>query len=202
MAYVYIFQSGSDNLFKIGRTKGDVEKRRKNLSTGNPHQLTAYRVIETEKDSLLENYLHRKFAGNISKRSDATEFYEIPPAELDRGLQEAEAFMEEYLQLLEEAEELQKKDSNGKIIDPDDEAREIYRELQEVRARARMLDFDKAVLENKLKKKIGECDGIEGVAEWKTLLSMRFDSARFKTERPDVYQEYQIEDKSRRFKLQ
>lgn len=35
MAYIYVFQSGQENLYKIGRTRGDVEKRRKDLSTGN-----------------------------------------------------------------------------------------------------------------------------------------------------------------------
>ena len=34
MAYVYIFRSGSENLFKIGRTDGDVEARIRQLATG------------------------------------------------------------------------------------------------------------------------------------------------------------------------
>ncbi len=57
MAYVYVFQRGGENLFKTGLTRGDVEKRRKDLSTGNPHPLTTFRVIETVHDSLPENFL-------------------------------------------------------------------------------------------------------------------------------------------------
>ena len=47
MPSVYIFQHGSKDLFKIGRTKGNVEKRRKALSTGNPVELRIFDVIET-----------------------------------------------------------------------------------------------------------------------------------------------------------
>jgi hypothetical protein len=36
MAYVYILRSGTENIFKIGRTKGDVDTRILQLSTGNP----------------------------------------------------------------------------------------------------------------------------------------------------------------------
>ena len=42
MAFVYILQSGDENYFKIGRTKDDVEKRRKALSTGNPKELKLF----------------------------------------------------------------------------------------------------------------------------------------------------------------
>jgi len=40
MACVYILRSGSENLFKIGRTDGDVDARIRQLATGNPHRLT------------------------------------------------------------------------------------------------------------------------------------------------------------------
>src|SRR5712691_1199534 len=66
MAYVYILRSGDENLFKIGRTDGDVEARIRQLATGNPYRLTKFDVIDTEHDSLCETYLHRMLR---SKRS-------------------------------------------------------------------------------------------------------------------------------------
>ncbi len=60
MAYVYDFQSGGENLYKIGRTLGDSEKCRKDFSTSNPHPLNTFRVIETDHDSLVGNFLRRK----------------------------------------------------------------------------------------------------------------------------------------------
>jgi hypothetical protein len=47
MVYVNVFQTGQENLCKIGRTRGDVEKRRQDLSTGNPHLFFIFRVIKT-----------------------------------------------------------------------------------------------------------------------------------------------------------
>ncbi len=134
MAYVYVFQSGSENLFKIGRTRGDVEKRRKDLSTGNPHPLSIFRVIETDHDSLFENFLHKKFAGKLSRRGDAREFYELDPAELEQGLKEAEEFMAGYLPLLEESEKLKNLESSREVIAPASKVLEIYRQLRDVTA--------------------------------------------------------------------
>ncbi len=39
MANVYVFQSGVENLHKIGRTRRDVEKRHQDISAGNPHHI-------------------------------------------------------------------------------------------------------------------------------------------------------------------
>ena len=47
MAYVYVFPSVGENLYRIGRTRGDVGKRHQDLSPGNPHPLKTFRVIET-----------------------------------------------------------------------------------------------------------------------------------------------------------
>jgi Meiotically Up-regulated Gene 113 (MUG113) protein len=70
MAYVYILRSGSENLFKIGRTDRDVDARIRQLATGNPHRLTKFDCIETEHDSLCETYLHRILRSRKSLASD------------------------------------------------------------------------------------------------------------------------------------
>jgi T5orf172 domain len=56
MAYVYVLRSGAENIFKIGRTKGDVDARILQLSTGNPYPLTKFDLIETEHDAHCESY--------------------------------------------------------------------------------------------------------------------------------------------------
>lgn len=58
MAFVYILRSGNEDLFKIGRTRGELAARIKNLSTGNPHALTLFDSIETDDDAACETYLH------------------------------------------------------------------------------------------------------------------------------------------------
>ena len=56
MAYVYVLRSGTENIFKIGRTTRDVDARIYQLSTGNPQPLTKYAVIETDYDTVCEKY--------------------------------------------------------------------------------------------------------------------------------------------------
>ena len=68
MAFVYVFQSGDGNYFKIGRTKDEIEKRRKALSTGNPKELKLFDHIETDYDSEVEkSNLIKLLKPNIGK---------------------------------------------------------------------------------------------------------------------------------------
>ncbi len=62
--------------------------------------------------------------------------------------------------------------------------------------------FEKEVLVNKLKIRIGAADGIEGVATWKSLVFIRFDQTRLKEEEPENFQRYQSESKQRSFRIQ
>lgn len=61
MAFVYIFRSGSENIFKIGKSR-DPAKRRNQLSTGNPHKLTELDRIQTDdgQQSCCEKFLQNK----------------------------------------------------------------------------------------------------------------------------------------------
>lgn len=83
MAYVYVLRSGTENIFKIRRTKGDVGARILQLSTGNPHPLTRFDVIETEHDAQCESYLHRRLSMKRINSGPAQEFFAITPAELN-----------------------------------------------------------------------------------------------------------------------
>ena len=77
MAYVYVLRSGAENIFKIGRTKGDVDARILQLSTGNPYPLTKFDVIETEHDAQCESYLHRRLSTKRINSGSAQEFFAI-----------------------------------------------------------------------------------------------------------------------------
>src|SRR5262249_31174526 len=72
--YVYVLRSGDEDLFKIGRTR-DINSRRLTLSTGNPHPLTLFAVIETEHASWCETYLHSV----LRSRRVAGEFFAVSP---------------------------------------------------------------------------------------------------------------------------
>lgn len=201
MASVYVFQSGNDNYFKIGRTKGDIEKRRKDLSTGNPQSLTLFDFIETDYDSLVEKYLHTKFFDHISKGSNATEYFEIDPESLRQGLADARKFLEDYIPLYEQAEELKTEESTEQIKSPDDVVLQLYKQLCLLRGQMDGLKFECQVLENRLKTKIGNAGGINGVASWKTQIRMALDQKALKEKHPEIIDEFTSAQKSRVFKL-
>ena len=89
MAFVYVFQSGDGNYFKIGRTKDEIEKRRKALSTGNPKELKLFDHIVTDYDSEVEKYLHKELYKYYSAEGDAKEIYLVELGILKEALDDA-----------------------------------------------------------------------------------------------------------------
>ena len=62
MAFVYLLgDSGQDNTFKIGITRGEIEKRIKQLQTGNGEEIYLVNFYETEYPFFLERSLHLKY---------------------------------------------------------------------------------------------------------------------------------------------
>ena len=63
MAYVYIIgDSGQDGVFKIGVTRGNVEKRIKQLQTGNGEEIYLVNYYETDYPFFVERLLHQKLS--------------------------------------------------------------------------------------------------------------------------------------------
>lgn len=61
MAYVYLLcDSGHDNVFKIGVTKGSIEKRIKKLQTGNGDEIFLVDYYETEHPFYIEKIMHQR----------------------------------------------------------------------------------------------------------------------------------------------
>lgn len=62
MAFVYLLGDyGQDNTFKIGMTRGSIEKRIKQLQTGNGEEIYIVNYYETEYPFFVERLLHTKF---------------------------------------------------------------------------------------------------------------------------------------------
>lgn len=61
MAYVYLIgDAGQDNTFKIGMTRGPIEKRIKQLQTGNGEEIYIVNYYETDYPFFVERLLHNK----------------------------------------------------------------------------------------------------------------------------------------------
>lgn len=68
MAFVYLLcDSGQDNMFKIGVTKTSIEKRIKQLQTGNGSEIFIADYHTTNYPFYIERMLHQKFCSNKKK---------------------------------------------------------------------------------------------------------------------------------------
>ena len=201
MAFVYIFQSREENYFKIGRTKNDVEKRRKALSTGNPKELKLFDLIEKDFDSDVENYLHKRFFMNYSKEGDSRVLYIIEKNELKLGILDAREYEKKIIPIKHKAIQNSSLESNGKYINHNDAILELTKELFEVKGQINWLKIKNDILESRLKNIIGSNEGIRGVASWKTVSRVDFNKSNFKNEHPELHDEFLEEKNIRTFKL-
>jgi hypothetical protein len=200
VGYVYVYRSGDRDVFKIGKAT-DVARRIKTHATGNPEPLTEFAVIETEHYSQCETYLHHRLRSRRYTAGDGTEWYEVDPDELGATIDDARHYAEEILPLIAQAERLSEVDCDGTILEPTGEVMEMYRRLVQVRERHDTLGFEKDHLEARLKVFISRASGITRVADWRTTVMHRFDTERFKSEHPDIYDTFLSESRSRRFNL-
>ena len=78
MGNVYLICDAEKELFKIGVTKGDVEKRLKKLQTGNGGELHIVHVQQTDKPYKMEAMLHHRFF----PKKKLNEWFELSPEEV------------------------------------------------------------------------------------------------------------------------
>ena len=201
MPYVYILRSGSENLFKIGRTDRDVDARIRQLATGNPYRLTKFDVIETEHDLLCETYLHKILRSRRSIASGAREFFTITPEDMKSKIREAREFLAEFVGKQEEADRLSEQETDGVLLKPGDPEWSIYRELLGAREEEDGYHYQRLLLENKLKIAIGKSDGLDGIATWKIQERDRLDQAALKSEQPDIFRMYSKTSRTRVLRL-
>jgi hypothetical protein len=68
MAFVYLLgDSGQDNTFKIGVTRDNIDKRIKQLQTGNGSDIYLVNYHETKYPFFIERLLHLQFNGKQKK---------------------------------------------------------------------------------------------------------------------------------------
>ena len=197
MPYVYVLRSGSGNVFKIGRTRGDVDARIKKLSTGNPQPLTRFDVIETDHESLCENFLHNR----LRTRRQGGEFFALDPGELELVIAEARRFIAEFVPKQTEAARLATEENDERILDPDAAHIDTYQQLLQVREALDDLELQREQLETALKLAIGTAAGLDGLASWKTHSTQRFDTDTFKVAEPVLYSQYVHDSRVRTFRL-
>src|SRR6478672_7055640 len=157
---VYIYRSGDENVFKVGRST-DVDRRVKTHATSNPERLSRFDVIETEYPSQVEKYLKHRLRSNRCTRGEGTEWFEVDPDELAALIEDARNYADEVLPMIVEAKRLSSQACDDRILRPTEDVLETYRSLVDVQERYDTLGFHRDYLKAQVKLVIGTASGIE-----------------------------------------
>jgi hypothetical protein len=189
MGCVYVLRNGSENVFKIGRTRLPLERTIKHLSRGNTLQLIEFARIETDDVVACETFLHQRLRSKRIVKGGGTEFFEISPSELAQALHDAEEFVNEFLKAKQQADELSniEEDSTSRFMAPSAADLAIYSKLLQVREAQDRLNVQRQFFESKLKISIGTSGGLEGLATWKGRWQQHFDVVAFREAERDLY---------------
>ena len=208
MGCVYVLRHGNENLFKIGRTQGSVQRVIEQLSRGNPYRLTEFDRIETEDAAACEAHLHQALRSKRVVRGGGTEFFEVEPLELKAVLRKAEEYVTEFLAVIKQAEALNgtEMDSSAPPVKPTPREVSIYSRLLTIREEQDRLSVQRKYCESKLKLTIGTSCALEGIATWKGSWRQQFDVPAFRAADPqlfaELYRTYGSEAYKRTFLLQ
>lgn len=79
MGYIYLMADlEKDDAYKIGVTRGDIEKRKKKLQTGNSGEIFLLKTYESQYPFFIEKNLHFRFASKCIKN----EWFNLTPEEV------------------------------------------------------------------------------------------------------------------------
>lgn len=91
MGYVYLIEDLDNNRYKIGVTK-DLEKRLRNLQTGNSNRIIIKESYKTEYPFKLESMLHNKF----KQFRYNNEWYELESSDVEKFI----TYCEDYNRII------------------------------------------------------------------------------------------------------
>lgn len=199
MACVYCYRVGSQDCFKVGRTRNAPHKRKMGLSTGSPHVLELYREVPTDDAPSLEKYIHWLLD---PKRAANGEFFNVSQQELDNAIEEARSFRNEALPALQEAKKLKRKRPTNRIVEPTGEHVLLHRALRDAERQRFLVEQRIAILQSKLQIAIGEDLAIRGIASWKWREQSILDQGLLRKEQPkSFFERYCKVSASRIFRL-
>lgn len=185
LKHVYCFQLGSEDCYKIGRTKNPPEKRMREFSTGSPARFTLYRVERTEHPAALEKHIHGLLC---ARRAENGEFFYAPRHEVDAAFEDGIAFIAELQPLVAQVMRLKELKPGETLAEATDDVRATYRKLKDARRQRLLLDQKIEFLESKIQVAIGANAGIDGIASWNWVDNWQLDVTAFREKEPDQYE--------------
>ena len=203
MAFVYFLKDNNNTGFKIGYTKKAPEDRLKALQTGNPH-LRIYKTLELKDEhaKYIERWLHKYHLHDKVTGSSGTEFVKIDETALEESIIKAMKFSKKLFDSEKEIEVLYKiKETTGKTLEPKDEDWQIINALNELEGKLYLLNEEKKLLQNKLKNRIMDSEGINEIASWTFASRTTLDSKKLQSEKPEIFESYAKQTRVRTLRI-
>lgn len=203
MAYIYAFQLGNDDMFKIGKTSNSLEKRRNQLQISCPQTLTLFRSLSfaTSTESTAgETFIKQRYAARLVRPRG--ELFRFTPAEVVGALAAAQEYVERELprERADEAAvaELEAETPDEEVLAASADTTMLQHQLHDMldekaRLANQVKDAEREIarLTSALKIAIGKASGIEGVAMWRMGKSRAsFNAQRLQQEAPEMYEQY------------
>ena len=187
---MYFLRSGDSTVYKIGRTRNTVEKRKKGgLSTGNPEILHETKTWDCGKAAnVFENLLHNTFIANHLSDRDATEFFDFkdtPEANVVAKIDQLfAAFQMEWHDMPDVAQ------TTDTLIPSTTELELLVRERRHLQAQIKVLEYHMHNKDATIKAMLGEHMGFEvqgrPVVTWKQQTTTRLDQQALKEKYPAI----------------
>lgn len=92
MKIVYLLQVGDIPQYKIGVTSGDVNKRVKQLQTGNSDKIIVVNVFKSDFNRKIESRLHKKYE---TKRLEG-EWFQLNDEDVNNFINECQDFHDTF----------------------------------------------------------------------------------------------------------
>jgi hypothetical protein len=202
---VYLLRSGDSTVYKIGRTRNTVEKRKKGgLSTGNPDILHNIKTWECgNAANVFENLLHNTFVANHLSDRDATEFFDFTSTPEANVVAQIDALFADFQTEWQELPDLTQTDDV--LIPSTTELELLVQERRNLQAKIKVLEYHVHNKDAKIKAMLGNHMGFEfqgrPVVTWKQQTTTRFDQQALKEKYPEIAKEFLKPTLSRVFRL-
>ena len=205
---VYLMRHGDGPVYKIGRTIGDVRKRKMQLSTGTPEPLVVIREWATPRSVKMEGHLHDLLARFRLWGRTSKEFFRFDDVQvaIDAGDELMTLYGVEGGGSGAATQEPATRDPLVTAqVEATGDAVAMHHRYQQLSAEIRLLTRERDALADSLKRIVGAAPGLKDgdavLVSWETQRQSRLDQARLKREHPDLVRGYQISAVTRPFRV-
>jgi len=145
--------------YKIGVTTDTVDKRIRQLQTGNPFRIVPHTTMVIEGAEFVERHLHRLY----SAKRRILEWFTFTPDELQEVIEVAKAYSEEFSDLVVATRNTDSMYSTDDIITPTPKVTELHTEAVKLEGLKTQNSLKAATIKSQILSLVGTSRGIPGI---------------------------------------